>query len=266
LPYPVYNTYTNSRHINDWKLENDIPQIARFLVKNGITAIKFCPFDLAGQRSGGTYISLKEIDRSLDWIRQIRDTVGNELEIGCEFHSYWNLPSAIRICQSLEPYNVLFVEYMLLQDNMQAYAVLARETPIPVVVSERLATRFQFREMLESKAVDIAMYDLTWCGGISEGKKISDMADTYYVPTVMHTAGGPLLWYSSVHLAAAVTNLFFIESVYQNWHDRYPYFFENVPQVEGGHVVPPEEPGLGLQFKPGLFESDDVMVETVAEI
>lgn len=262
----VYNTYTNARNINGWTLEGDMEKIAQFLVDQGIRTMKFCPFDKAGSRNRGEYISQREIEESLDWIRRVRDTVGDELELGCEFHSWWNLPSAMRIAEAVEPYNVLFLEDIMLQDNMEAYATLAQHTSIPLVISERLATRFDFREMLEKQAGSIAMYDLTWCGGISEGKKISDMANTYYIPTMMHTAGGPILWYASVHLAAAITNLFYVESVYSNWKERYPYFFTNVPQVENGTVKPPTAPGLGLQFTSGLFERDDLIVNTIAEL
>jgi L-alanine-DL-glutamate epimerase-like enolase superfamily enzyme len=261
----VYNTYTNARGINGWTIEQNLDKIARFLVDKGIKAIKFCPFDTVARKNNGEFISNNDIESCLDMIRIIRDTVGNDLEIGCEFHSYWNLPSAVRIANSLEPFNILFLEDLLLQDNMQPYTILSQETSIPLVISERLATRFGFREYLESKIGGIAMYDLTWCGGISEGKKISDMANTYYIPTMMHTAGGPILWYASTHLAAAITNLFFVESVYPNWTERYPYFFENVPQVVNGTVKPPVEPGLGLKFKKDLFKHEDISVETIAE-
>jgi L-alanine-DL-glutamate epimerase-like enolase superfamily enzyme len=240
-------------------------KVARFLVDRGIKAIKFCPFDRIAVKNKGEYISKTEIESCLDLIRQIRDAVGDELDIGCEFHSYWNLPSAVRIAKSLEPFDVLFLEDMLLQDNMRPYEILAEETAIPLVISERLATRFGFRELFESNIGGIAMYDVTWCGGISEGKKISDMANTYYIPTMMHTAGGPVLWYASIHLAAAVTNLFFVESVYPNYTERYPFFFDNVPQVINGAVKPPREPGLGLTFKEGLFQRDDVTVNVIAE-
>lgn len=260
----VYNTYTNSRGINGWTLEDDMEKIAKFLVEQGIPAIKYCPFDKVASLNNGETISKKEIDQCLEWIKRVRDAVGYDLELGCEFHSMWNLPGAVRIAKALEPYDVLFLEDMLLQDNMQAYVTLSQETSIPLVLSERLATRFGFREMLESKAGDIAMYDLTWCGGISEGKKISDMANTYYKPTMMHTAGGPILWYASTHLAAAITNLFYVESVYPYWHDRDSFFFDNSPQVKNGSVLPPDLPGLGLQFKKGLFERKDVIVETIA--
>jgi L-alanine-DL-glutamate epimerase-like enolase superfamily enzyme len=241
-------------------------KIAKFLVGQGIKAIKYCPFDGVANRNNGEYISKLEIESCLDWLRKVRDAVGYELEIGCEFHSHWNLPSAVRIAKALEPFDVVFLEDMLLQDNLQASALLAQETSIPLAISERLATRFGFREMFEAKIGGIAMYDLTWCGGISEGKKISDMANTYYVPTMMHTAGGPILWYASTQLAAAITNLFYVESVYPNWKERYPFFFDNVPQVENGTVKPPEAPGLGLIFKEGLFEREDVIVETIAEL
>jgi len=260
----VYNTYTNSRAINGWTLEEDMEKIAEFLVSEGIQAIKFCPFDRVARRNNGEYISWKELEGCLDWIRRIRDAVGYDLDIGCEFHSMWNLPSAIRIAHALEPYHILFLEDMLLQDNMQAYVSLNQESDIPLVISERLASRFGFREMFEAGAGSIAMYDLTWCGGISEGKKISDMANTYYIPTMMHTAGGPILWYASTHLAAAITNLFYVESVYPTWHDRDKLYFKNPPQVNNGHVLPPDLPGLGLQFIDGLFEQEDVIVEKIS--
>ena len=262
----VYNTYTNSRAINGWTLEDDMEKIARFLVEEGIGAIKFCPFDKAASRNNGEYISKNEIEKSLEWIHRVRDSVGYDLEIGCEFHSYWNLPSAIRIAHALEPYEILFLEDMMLQDNLQAYVSLEQESKIPLVISERLASRFDFREMFEAKAGSIAMYDLTWCGGISEGKKISDMANTYYIPTMMHTSGGPILWYASTHLAAAITNLFYVESVYPEWKNRNPLFFDNAPKVSNGLVLPPEKPGLGLQFKSGLFGQKDVIVETISEM
>jgi galactonate dehydratase len=261
---PVYNTYTNPRHINNWTLESDIEKIAEFLVDKKIRGIKFCPFDMVGNRNKGQYISLVELDGCLDWIKRIRDTVGNQLEIGIEFHSIWNITSAIRIAEALAPYNIWFLEDMLLEKNIAAYKILANHTSIPLVLSERLSTRYEFREFFESHIGGVAMFDLCWCGGISEGKKIADMANTYFLPTMMHTAGGPLLWYASTHLAAAITNLFPMESVYQNYTIRYPYFFDNVPEVADGYVSPPNLPGLGLKFKKGLFESKDVQIETIS--
>jgi galactonate dehydratase len=110
------------------------------------------------------------------------------------------------------------------------------------------------------------MYDLTWCGGFSEAKKISDMADTYYIPTTPHTCGGPILWFSSIHTGAALTNFFIIESCYHFYNRQYPYFIKNVPVPVDGFVTPPEGPGLGIEFRNEPFERGDAIVEKIAEL
>ena len=164
----VYNTYTNARHINGWRLEEDMPAIARFLVDQGITAIKFCPFDKAARENNGEYISQGQIQEGLDWIRKVKDAVGDQLDIGCEFHSWWNVPSAVRIASALEPFNILFLEDLLLQHNAEAYRAIAQHTSIPLANSERWATRFDFRDFIEADIGGIAMYELSWCGGIRD--------------------------------------------------------------------------------------------------
>lgn len=262
----VYNTYTSYWTINNMQMETDAEKIVRLLLDRGIKAIKIYPYEKVGARNGGTYISAADLDHCLDWIKRIRDTVGDEIEIALDLSSQWNLTCGLRIARSLEPYKIMWLEDVLLQDNMQSYATLARETSIPICISERLATRYPFREMLESKAADIVMYDVTWCGGISEAKKISDMADTYYIPTAPHTCGGPILWFATIHTATALTNFFIMESCYHFYNYQYPYFIKNVPVPQDGFVTPPEGPGLGVEFRPEPFERGDAVVETIAEL
>jgi len=262
----IYNTTTNYWTINDMKPEKDIENITKFLLNRGIKAIKIYPYAEVGGRNNGNYISPADLENCLGWIKRIRDTAGYEMDIGLDLSGRWNLACALRIAESLEPYRIMWLEDVMLQDNVQSYAILARETSIPICIGERCATRYQFREMFESKAVDIVMYDLTWCGGISEAKKISDMADAYYIPTAPHTCGGPVLWYASIHTATALTNFFIMESCYHFYHHEYPYFIKNVPVPEDGFVTVPEGPGLGIEFRPEPFERGDVIVEKIAEI
>ncbi len=263
----VYNT-TFGIHDGTRQLmnEQDIEKVCQFLYDRGVKAMKIWPYDPTARRNNESYISPAELDRNLDWVRRIRNTLGDEMEICVEFHCHWNLPCALRIAKSLEPYNIMWIEDILLPDNPQAYAVLSRETSIPCTVSERLATRFQFRELLEANAVDIVMYDTTWCGGITSAKKISDYADTYYVPTAPHTYGGPILWYSSMHVSAALTNLWIMESGYNFYHDLYPDYLNYVHIPVDGFVEPPEGPGLGMDIKEDIYRSGEATVETVVEL
>jgi L-alanine-DL-glutamate epimerase-like enolase superfamily enzyme len=264
----VYNT------MNGWPVygmrDHDPEKVTEFLLKRGIKAIKIYPYDRgpvnAFARHGGTFISQAELKQSLDPIQRIRKAVGDEMEIALDLSSKWNLPCTLQIAHSLEPYGILYLEDPMLPDNLEAYATLARETSIPVCISERLASRFRFREMFQLRAVDVLMYDVTWCGGISEAKKISDMADTYKIPTSPHTGGGPILWFSSIHTATSLTNFYIMESVFHLYNDLYPHFIKDVPVPVNGYVTAPERPGLGVELREEPFRNGDAVRETIAQL
>jgi galactonate dehydratase len=218
----VYNAM-NGWPIDGMREHTHPEKLAEFLLERGIRGIKIYPYDRgpvnALAQHGGTFITQSELKKSLDPIQRIRKAAGDEIEIALDLSSRWNLPCSMQIAHSLEPYGILWLEDPMLADNLSAYTSLARATSIPICISERLATRYRFREMFEQHAVGVVMYDVTWCGGISEAKKISDMADTYKIPTAPHTGGGPILWYSSIHTAASLTNFYILESVYHLYND-----------------------------------------------
>ncbi len=257
----VYNTTTDYWAINEMKMGPDTRRIVDFLLERGITALKIYPF-----RGETEHITAGELDRGLKWIRDTEHQSGGKMDICVDCWGRWNLPSAQRIAQALEPYNVMYLEDVMLPSSAQAYAQLAAETSVPVCVSETLATRYEYREFLESKACDVVMYDLSWVGGPMEAKRISDMADTYSIPTSPHTCGGPLLYISSCHLCTAIPNLLIMESNYWKYTHQYPYFISNVPKPVNGCVTPPEAPGIGAEIRPELFENGDAIVEIVAEV
>jgi len=257
----VYNTTTDYWAINDMKMGRDTMKIVRFLLDRGITGMKIYPFDAPDH-----YLSNRALEEGLHWIREIRDGVGNDMDICVDCWSRFDFLSAMRIAKSLEPYNIMYLEDAMLSGNAKAYAQLAAETRVPICVSETLASRYEYREYLELKACNVIMYDVTWCGGPSEAKRISDMAETYMIPTSPHTCGGPLLYLCSVHLATALPDLLIMESNYWKYTHQYPHFVNNVPVPKEGHVTPPELPGIGAEIKPELFHNGDATVETVAKI
>ena len=91
----------------------------------------------------GQSISADELETCLTPVRKIREELGHDrMEIAVEFHGYWNLPTAIKIARALEPYNVMWLEEMMPQDNLAAYGTLAQSTSLPLCLSERLLTRW----------------------------------------------------------------------------------------------------------------------------
>lgn len=256
----VYNTTTDYWAINEMKMGPDTMKIVRFLLDRGIAAMKIYPFS-----APDNYISNDALEKGMRWIREIRDAVGNEMDICVDCWGRFNLTSAQRIAKALEPYNIMYLEDAMLMNNPQAYARLAQETSVPICMSETLASRYEYREYFELKACDVIMYDLTWCGGVSEAKKMSDMADTYLIPTSPHTCGGPLLYICSAHVCTAIANFLIMESNYWKYTHQFPYFVTNTPVPVKGHVAPPELPGIGAGIKPELFRNGDAIVETVAK-
>jgi galactonate dehydratase len=253
----VYNTCYDRLDFN-----REPVQLARELLASNVRAMKIWPFDAIAKENGGNYISAEQLERAIEPIRLIRDAFGESIEVAIEFHGFWNLPSAIRIAAALEPYRPMWLEEMLPQDNLAAYAELAHSTSLPLCVSERLMTRWGFRELLENRAASIVMPDVSWCGGISEAKKIATMSEAHYLPIAPHNCGGPILHYATAHLSANVTNLFIMESVRRHYKEEYEGLVTGAlgPAADGNLPLPPG-PGLGVELSSKVLSNKDAIVK-----
>jgi L-alanine-DL-glutamate epimerase-like enolase superfamily enzyme len=256
----VYNTTTDYWAINETKMGPDTLEIVDFLLERGITAMKIYPFE------GGEALSAEKLDQGIGWIRDIRERAGRRMDICVDCWGGFDLPAAQRIARVLEPWDILYLEDAMLPASADAYARLAQETSVPICMSETLATRYEYREYLEAGACDVVMFDVSWVGGVWEALRISELAESYLVPTSPHTCGGPLLYLCSVHLCTAIPRLLIMESNYWKFAYQFPHFIENPPVPDQGHVRPPEEPGIGAAVRPELFESGDAKVETIARL
>lgn len=254
---PTYNTCYD--HID---FLTQPVQLAESLFESGIRAMKIWPFDPIARAGGGTRITAEEIRQGAAPLRKIRDRFGDKIDVAMEFHGYWALEPAMRIARALEPLEPMWLEEMLPQDNLSAYRELSLATCLPLTLSERLMTRWGFRELLENRAARIIMPDISWCGGISEAKKIASAAETHYLPVAPHNCGGPVLHAASLHLAANLTNLFILESVRRHYAEEYRGLVtQNLEPREGEFPLPPG-PGLGVDLDPALLRREDVVIRT----
>jgi L-alanine-DL-glutamate epimerase-like enolase superfamily enzyme len=230
----------------------------------GIKAIKVWPFDGVGRRHRGQHITEAEIDSALSPIRKLRDTFAMDIEIAVEFHSLWNLASALRIARALEPYQPMWLEDMLLVGNFEQYRQLSEATRLPLIVGERMAGRRSFLQLLEARVPKYVMFDVCWCGGVSEARKIAALADSFDLPIAPHTAGGPLLFYASTHLSTAMPNVWIQESCQRFYEHDWPLLLEDPLVPKDGHIQAPELPGFGLQIKPEIWKHPAAAVRTTA--
>jgi len=235
-------------------------QLARELLNSNIRAMKIWPFDPIAKETAGNHISAEQMMRAIEPLALIRKEFGDAIDVAVEFHGFWNLPCAIKIAAALKTYQPMWLEEMLPQDNPASYAELARSTDLPLCLSERLMTRWGFREVLENRSAQIIMPDISWCGGLSEAKKIATMAETYYLPIAPHNCGGPILHFASAHLAANVTNLYILETVRRHYLEEYEGLVTRslVPKAHGGLPLPPG-PGLGVELSEAVLTRPDAV-------
>jgi galactonate dehydratase len=254
---PIYNTcYDDVYDFNSHPGE-----LARALADAGISAMKIWPFDEVAKKNHGQSISPEEIESCLEPVRTIRDVLGRSMQIAMEFHGYWNLPCAVRIAKALEPYDVIWLEEILPQDNLASYATLAARCRQPLCVSERIVTRWGFRELLENRAATIIMLDLAWCGGLSEARKIANWAETYYLPVTPHNCSGPVTHFANWHFAFATSNFMILETVRRHYEDRYVSIATSTGAPVNGRLGVPPGPGLGVELKPEFLMSERARTE-----
>jgi galactonate dehydratase len=240
-------------------------RLARELLNDGIRAMKIWPFDKIAHETGGQYITADQMRRGLEPIRLIREACGDSIDIALEFHGYWNLPTAIQIAQAVKPFSPMWLEEMVPQDNLAAYQKLSETTTLPLCLSERLMTRYGFRELFENRAAGIIMPDICWCGGISEAKKIASMAETYFLPVAPHNCGGPVLHFASAHLAANVINLNILESVRRHYRHEYKGIVTRELVAVNGEIPLPPGPGLGVELDPSVAVRSDASVAIISK-
>ena len=239
---------------DNWSSIHAAGDLAEELVGEGISGMKVWPFDRYAHRNGGLYLSRRDIDEGMRPLHEIRQRVGNQIEIMIEGHAFFQLPAALRLAEALREIAPLWLEDVLRVDNVQTLADFRRQSGMPIAATEMLLGRASYLPLLDAGAADYIMVDPTWAGGISETRRIIELAQTYNVPATMHDCTGPLTLMSGLHCAIASANVVFQETVRAHLRTFYDKLIDRQPQIESGYLLPPTDPGLGTSFHETLFQ------------
>ena len=175
-----------------------------------------------------------------------REAVGPGVRLLIDCHGRFTVSGAVRLAHALEPYDLYCFEDPVAPEDLSAYPKVRRETSIPIMGSERLNTKTQFRQLMELDGVDIAQPDLIYTGGITEARKIAAIADTFHIPISFHNTKGPIGILAAAHLLAAIPNdapMEFVTGI--EWRDE---ILREPLQIEAGRLVVPDRPGLGVEL------------------
>ncbi|MFV0385845.1 mandelate racemase/muconate lactonizing enzyme family protein [Paracoccus sp. (in: a-proteobacteria)] len=227
-------------------------ELALSLLEEGITAMKIWPFDIAAEKSRGQYISSTDLKAALNPVEKIRAAVGDRMDVMIEFHGMWQLLPAMQIARALQPYDTFWHEDPIKMDSLSSLRRYAEASVAPISASETLATRWGFRDLLETGAAGIVMLDISWCGGLSEARKIAAMAEAWHLPVAPHDCTGPVVLAASTHLSLNAPNALVQESVRAFYRTWYRDLVTTLPEVKDGMITVPPGPGLGTELNPDL--------------
>jgi L-alanine-DL-glutamate epimerase-like enolase superfamily enzyme len=235
-------------------------ELAQSLLAQGITAMKIWPFDTAAEASDGHCISPGDLDKALEPFRKIRGAVGDRMDIMVEFHSLWRLPMARRIARALREFDTFWHEDVVRMDSLDLLKQYAQDCTALICASETLAYKWGFKDYLQTGVAGVVMLDLSWCGGLTEARKIAAMADAWQLPIAPHDCTGPVVWAASTHLALHAPNAMIQESVRAFYTGWYRELVTELPTVANGMISLNDKPGLGLQLLPDLHRRADAIV------
>jgi L-alanine-DL-glutamate epimerase-like enolase superfamily enzyme len=155
---------------------------------------------------------------------------------------------AIKIARRMEEYNIFWFEEPVPAEDIEGSAAVAAAIDTPVAAGENEFTRYGFRDLFLSRAVDIAQPDVTWCGGITEAKKIAAMASAWNIICVPHSFSSAIALVANLHFSASIPNSLFQEFD-RNYNPlREDLLTEPVKINKDGYIDLWDKPGLGVEL------------------
>lgn len=205
------------------------------LMKKGFKSIKF---------GGGIFGEDPEHDYRV--LKSVRNIVGSNIDVSIDIVSKWKTYGNT-LCRAklLEEFNLNWIEEPIPSDDLNGYFKLSRSSKTKIAGGETLSTRYEFKNFLEYGHPDIVQPDITRCGGISEIKRIYDLAQLHGVQLVPHGFSTGILIAATVHFLASCESGDLIEYSQSN-SPIFKHLVKNQIELVNGCVQVPNQPGLGI--------------------
>ncbi|GGC09565.1 D-galactonate dehydratase [Pseudoduganella buxea] len=218
---------------------------------NTLREIGINTFKMNGTEELGIIDTAAAVDAAVSRVAQIRDTFGNAIEFGIDFHGRVAAPMAKVLLRELEPYRPLFVEEPVLAEQAEYYPRLADSTAIPLAAGERMYSRFEFKHVFQRGGIAIVQPDLSHAGGITECVKIAAMAEAYDVALAPHCPLGPVALAACLQVDFVSHNAVLQEQSMGIHYNRGAELLDYVVnkedfQIIDGYFAPLPKPGLGV--------------------
>lgn len=238
---------------------SEIQQVVDDVLERGFTALKI-DLDMHAYGHRGSEVEgftkdtfnhtagQWEHERMVQLIDMVTTAAGKEVAVAADVHTRLDTTSAIRLARDLEPYHLLWLEEPVPPENIDAMREVKRSTTTPICAGENLYLRHGFRDLIMGQAVDIIMPDIPKCGGLSECRKIANLAEMYYMPFAPHNVASPIGTMASAHVCATIPNFLVLEFhwLHREYWTTITKDKENI--IKNGYIALSDRPGIGLEL------------------
>jgi galactonate dehydratase len=219
---------------------------ARRQVADGWQFVRFGAGDGNRYVYSGTYEQGRALRWTVEAFGSLRDALGPEIEICVDFHQRTTPAYAVQMARELAPMRPFFVEDPVRAENVAEFAYLRSQIPVPVATGEQLASKWDFKELIERDLVDYCRVDLCTCGGLTESRKLAGWCEAHYIELAPHDPLGPVPTAACLHFDLSAP-LFAVQEL--TWR---PGVLGDVVhtdmRLEGGNLFSGGSPGLGVEL------------------
>lgn len=241
-------------------------EVTKAVIAEGYDALKVDPIAVPkpgvewNRRGPLTNDVLNEV---VNRVAAMREAGGDGMDIIIELHSNTDTSSAIQLAKALEHLRIFYMEEPVHPLNAEMMSEIASSTSIPIASGERIYTRFGYRQFFENHSIKVIQPDICTCGGISEAKKICEMAQVYDANVQVHVCGSPISKAAALQVEAAIPN-FLIHEHHQRalGKESRESCIHDYQPVNGRYSVP-DLPGIGQE--PTEEAMENAIVQTISE-
>ncbi len=224
-----------------YQAAESLAEEAQSHVQKGFTAVKL--------RLGDT------IEKDLERVRHVRQVLGDGVDIMVDVNTKYTYQDLLRLAPGLEECQVYWIEEPFPPDAVRDYSLLAPRTRIPLAAGENHFLRYEARELLEREAVQILQPDASKAGGITEVKKIADLAAAYRRPVAPHTSMSGINSAATLAILSVCSNALIYEADVARQNPFRDDLVSPTPTVgPDGCIEPYDGPGLGIEVDESLFD------------
>lgn len=215
----------------------------------------------------------QKMSDAIDNVRQLREAVGNEVDLCIEIHRRLSSAEAVVFARGIESFHPMFYEDPIRPDNYDAMAKIAEKISIPIATGERFMTLYEFQMLLARDGVQFVRASICLCGGLTGARKIAALAESHNVEVVPHNPLSPVSLAACLQLDACIPN-FAIQEFPTSGPDeggedaasilRGEDLVTAMPHYKDGFITISDKAGIGTELVPDVTDKHPPIPRTVA--